>query len=170
MRKSIFILTILSFTVPSIGQIKDQDKCKEVFDCYRGRLEETFFDSAYFSYTISNDYSYIEFELPHFGRSNAKYRVEKLSSGDVFIVTKTYLYSKSAQECFLAIDSTMGEKINMKKKGLQYLKREKVYLSMKSDESIILYYMSKYIDKYNLRSNFLNFNPKSFVAWLKVKS
>ena len=171
MKNLIFIFTIVLFTNYSIGQIIHQDTSKTSYNFYSGILTEKAFDSGTYVYATSNYNSYIEFALPYFGRSNAIYRVEKLLNGEIFIITKTYLTKgKSVATCFLAIDSIVADKIKMKKKGLNYLKKNRVYEDMKAEDSMIFYYISMYIMKHKIQSNFLNFNPKSLVAWLKIKN
>lgn len=170
MKNLIFIFTIILFSNYSIGQITYRDTSKANYFFYSGILTEKALDSGTYIYAVSNYNSFIEFSLPYFGKYNAKYRVEKLLNGEIFIVTKTYLTNgKSVSTCFLALDSTLIDKIKIKK-SFNYLKENRVYEDMKVEDSMILYYISIYIMKHKLENNFLNFNPKSFVAWLKIKN
>jgi hypothetical protein len=153
-----FLMLLIPFI--TLSQVTGQDSCKKNYFCYSGRLSEKLFDSGSYIYVIADSFSYMEFSLPYFGRDNAKYRIEKRSTNDVFIVTKTYLYAKSPSNFFLAIDSTKAKESKITKK--------RYYSDMRGDELIILYFFSKYIDKHGLQKYFFNFTPKSFVAWLKM--
>ena len=171
MKNWVSVFAFILFSNISIAQVKHGDTCKSNCNFYSGILTEYALDSGTYIYANSNYHSYIEFTLPYFGRGNAKYRVEKLFNDETFIVTKTYLTNnKLSATCFLAVDFSIIEKIKTKKKALKYLEENRIYENVRSNESLIFYYISLYITKHNLGSNFLNFNPKSFVAWLKIKN
>ena len=168
MKILLFTFAILLFSNASVGQVY-RDTCDNGYIFHSGILAEKALDSGTYSYGVSDQYCYIEFVLPFFGESNAIYRVERVSKGDVYLVTKTYLTNeKSNATCFLAINAGMAEKWKKLKK--KYLKKSKIYEDIITNESIIFDYISRYISKHGLQNYFLNFDFSSFVAWLKIKT
>jgi len=72
--------------------------------------------------------------------------------------------------CYIAIDSTMVSKIKKEKRVFKDLNDEKIYREFREPESTILSLFSKIIIQHNLQTEYFNYEPKSFVAWLKVKN
>ncbi len=160
----------LLFTVPISAQsVLPQGESDINCKFYQGRLVNKILDSGTYIYATSAHYSFIEFASYSAGRMRVKYRLEKLSSRSAYIVTKTYSReTDSNQTFFLAVDSGMLKKLTAKKKHYKYLKDSNICIDVHLEESLILSLMSKFILEHGLQGDYINFNPKSFVAWLRI--
>ena len=172
MKYVIFIFIAFVFSKPILGQnITYQDSSDTDCKFYQGRLMDKILDSGTYTYATSKYYSFIEFTSFRKGIMMVKYRVEKLSNDHAFIITKTYSRDNdSTSTYFLAIDSNMFNNIKMRKKDFKNLENKNICIDLHLHESIILNLFSKFIIEHNLQTEYFAFKPKSFVAWLKIKS
>lgn len=167
------IIILLAFIISNsiLGQnITPQNSADADCKFYQGRLTEKILDSGTYIYATSKYFNFIEFTSFRKGIMMVKYRVEKLSNDHAFIITKTYSRDNdSTSTYFLAIDSNTFNNIKMRKKDFKD-ENKNICIDLHLHESIILNLFSKFIIEHNLQTEYFAFKPKSFVAWLKIKS
>lgn len=168
MKRMILNIAFLLLSISSIGQILYSDTGKFNCNFYQGILVERVLDSGAYVCATSNHLSYIEFTLPYFSNSYIKYKVEKQRYDKQFFITKVYQNNyDSTTTCFIAIDSTVIKEL--KKKGVKSLEKQGAYMKIQDREYVILQYIFFYLSKNNIQSYFLDYDPKAFVAWFKLK-
>ncbi|MGZ8536914.1 MAG: hypothetical protein ACXWV9_01565 [Flavisolibacter sp.] len=172
MKHIAFIFFAFIFYKPILSQnIVNSDSCDTNSKFYQGTFDENILESGKYIYTISKHYSFIEITFTEWKSIHIKYRVEKLLNGQIFSVTKTSSndYNSSNSKAYNAIDSTTFNTTKKTKKYFNYLKKEKICEELTERDLEILHIFSRLIIKHNLQTEFSNFQPKLFVAWLKVK-
>ena len=76
----------------------------------------------------------------------------------------------STPSYYIAIDSIMDSEIKKGEKGFADLNNEKICVDLRYPEPMILSLFLKLIIRHNLQSEYLRYDPKSVVVWLKIKS
>ena len=172
MKHFVFILITFVLYKPIFGQNNTyQNSTDTSCKFFQGRLTENMLDSCVYIYTTSERYSFIEFTSWRKGIMMKKYRVEKLSNPRFFIITKTNAKDNDSNASYLlAIDSSIFNAIKMRKQYFKELTNKNIYRELNLEDSIVLSLFSKFIKEHNLQTDFSYFKPRSFVAWLRIKS
>jgi hypothetical protein len=173
MRIVIFLFIAVVFSKPSLCQnISFHDSSNINCKVQLGKLTAGIGggDSGIYVHAKSKYNSFIEFSIMSWGSLTDKYRVEKLLDGQILSVTKIKTNSyDSSSAYYIAVDSNMINKRNIKGRHLKYLKKRNLYTPMYKIDLLLLEYFSGFINSHNLQKEYLNFKPNSYVGWLKVK-
>lgn len=173
MRLIIFVSFIFGLHQPVSGQgLIGNDTCDKNYKVVQGKLWRfNLLDNGTYLAVKSNHYSFIEFTFLSWGTRCIKYRVETTLNNQTYIVTKIISNTDApSTRIYVAIDSTTFKKIKKNRKSLNYLTKEKV-CEMLSDADLELFNSySSFIKNHDFETEFSNFYPNLFVAWLKIKN
>lgn len=174
MKYGFYILVIFFAYRPALSQsIVNEDSLTAGNKIYHGEIESNEFEGGHCTYTVvASDFcNYVEISTVYWKTICVKYRLEKLSSEQIFHISKMMLYEKYATPgCYIAIDSISNRKFEKLEKGVTDLSNEKSYVSFRYPEPKILALFVKLIFRYNLQFKYVGFKPKSFVAWMRIKN
>jgi len=166
MKYVLFILIVFAFSKPGLGQPANYcDSCDTNGKFYQGRLPGI--ENGSYIYYISKHSSFIELSAITWGSLVTKYRVERQSNGQTYTVTKTVenrISPTSTSTSYVAIDSNIYNALQLAETHFKYLEDQHICIAVNPKEPIFPGYFSGFIAEHNLQNQFLNFNPRSFVA------
>lgn len=171
MRFIIFFFPLFGLCKPALGQRTNRnDSCNKDYKIEQGKLWRfNLLDNGTYLSITSSHYNFIEFTFLSWGTRRTKYRVEKILDDQTYLITK--IISKtdlSSTRTYVAIDSATFNKIEKNSKSLDYLTKEKICEKLSDADLELFNSYTSFIKEHDFKTEFSNFHPDLFVAWLKI--
>lgn len=173
MKKIIFFFVIITNLKSVFSQsVISKDSSIGTYKINEGEISSNLFETGYSNYklVVSDLISYIEISTVYWKTIKVIYRLEKNSNNKSFYFTKTLLRKQdSTLISYVAIGSNVANRIVRRKRAVNDSYDDNIYKDLSSTEILILPLFLRIIRLHNLQIEYLNYEPKLFVAWLKMQ-